>query len=43
MVIVPRSTFSVKDGDDRIESEAEADGCAKIYGIHLLYRTVDED
>ncbi|KAL8090673.1 hypothetical protein AgCh_039925 [Apium graveolens] len=41
MVIVPRSTFSIEDGDDTIKSEA--DGCAKIHGIHLLYKTVDED
>ncbi|KAK1385853.1 hypothetical protein POM88_023588 [Heracleum sosnowskyi] len=34
MVIVPRSTFAVEDGDDKIK--LEADGC-DIYGIHLLY------
>lgn len=35
MVIVPRSIFLVRDGDDRIEITAEAE----IYGIHLLYQT----
>ncbi|KAK1385849.1 hypothetical protein POM88_023584 [Heracleum sosnowskyi] len=41
MVILPRSTFSVKDGDDRII--LEADGFAKVYGIHLLNKIEEYD
>lgn len=33
MVIVPRSIFTVRDGDDRIELTANSE----ILGIHLLY------
>lgn len=35
MVIVPRSIFLARDGDDRIELTANAE----IHGIHLLYKT----
>lgn len=35
MVIVPRSIFSVKDGDDRIELTFDAE----ILGIHLMCNT----
>ena len=36
MVIVPRSIFSIRDGDDRIELTTKN---AEILGIHLLYKT----
>ncbi|KAK1356794.1 hypothetical protein POM88_050050 [Heracleum sosnowskyi] len=35
MVIVPRSIFSVSDGDHRVELTANIE----IHGIHLLYKT----
>lgn len=35
MVIVPRSIFTARDGDDRIELTANAE----ILGYHLLYKT----
>lgn len=35
MVIVPRTIFSVRDGDDRIEVTTNA---AKIHAIHPLYK-----
>lgn len=35
IIIVPRSIFSLKDGDESIELTADAE----ILGIHLLYRT----
>nr|WJK71388.1 resistance protein RPS4-like protein [Anethum foeniculum]WJK71389.1 leaf rust 10 disease-resistance locus receptor-like protein kinase-like 2.1 [Anethum foeniculum] len=35
MVIVPRSIFSVMDGDNRIEVSADAE----IHGIHIQYTT----
>lgn len=38
MVIVPRTTFSLEDGDDGIKLNARGD--AKVYGIHLLYKTL---
>ncbi|KAL8087619.1 hypothetical protein AgCh_037680 [Apium graveolens] len=38
---VPRSTFSVEDGDDRII--LEAGGYAKAYGIHLPNKTGEYD
>ncbi|XP_074359467.1 uncharacterized protein LOC141698600 isoform X2 [Apium graveolens] len=41
MVIVPKSTFSVEDGDDRIILKANRR--AKVYGIHLLYKTEEFD
>ncbi|XP_063943688.1 TMV resistance protein N isoform X3 [Daucus carota subsp. sativus] len=37
MIIVPRSIFSVRDGDNRIE--LTAGGYAEISGLHLLYKT----
>ncbi|KAK1382299.1 hypothetical protein POM88_020034 [Heracleum sosnowskyi] len=40
MVIVPRSIFSVKDGDDRIELTTEFGG---TLAIHLLYKTEEHD
>ncbi|KAK1382307.1 hypothetical protein POM88_020042 [Heracleum sosnowskyi] len=41
MVIVPRSTFCVEDGDDKIILKANRR--SKVYGIHLLYKTEEYD
>lgn len=35
MIIIPRSIFCVKIGDDKIELKSNV----KFSGIHLLYRT----
>ncbi|KAK1400767.1 hypothetical protein POM88_000372 [Heracleum sosnowskyi] len=39
MVVVPRSIFSVGDGDNRIEVSADAE----IHGIHIQYKMTDEN
>lgn len=39
MVIIPRSIFSIQNGDVRIEATSED---AEIHGIHLLYKRADE-
>ncbi|XP_074364528.1 TMV resistance protein N-like [Apium graveolens] len=39
MILIPRSIFSIENGDVRIEATSED---AEIHGIHLLYKMVDE-
>lgn len=39
MVIIPRSIFSIENGDVRIEATSED---AEIHGLHLLYQMADE-